>query len=120
MGAWGERPYDNDTASDWLHEVLTTASDKIEELVNLPVDASNYDEYRAAAWLLTKICRTYVYDAEHIDDHLSKLHDRLQTIKNDIGYIATWKSPTEFVNDLDELIQQIQRVCKWNNVTVTF
>ena len=120
MASFGVRPYENDNAKLWYLAMTLPISNEIEKMLSQPVDSQHYDSYRAAAWLLIKIGREHVYDANRLTDHLSKLHDRLQSIKNDLGYIATWKSPTEFVHDLDDLIQQLQRVCKWNNVVITF
>lgn len=120
MGSFGTKPYENDTAGNWLLKTLTPVSEAITTLLALPVEAANYDEYRAAAWILTKIGRNETWNPDVLATQLSTIHDRLQAIKNDVGYIATWFEPTKFVNDLDERIQQIQRVCKWNNVIITF
>jgi len=120
MGAWASRPYDNDTAADWFGKVLEPVSDSIEELLNRDVDEEHYDEYRAAAWLLTKIGRNYVYDVNRRSDHLSKLHERLQTIRSDQGWMDCWDDKSEMKAEMDDLIQQLQRVCKWNNVSIVF
>ena len=79
--------------------------------MNAPVDESMYDEYRAAAWMLTKIGRTFVYPVDFLKEHLSKLHDRLQTIRADQDWIDGWM--VDIVKELDDQIAQIQRVCKW-------
>jgi len=120
MGAWGTRPYDNDAAADWFADATESAVKKVDELIKLPIEQANYDEYRAAAWLLTKIGRTYVYETAALDSHLAAIHERLKTMRRDIGWIATWKNPTEITADLDDLIQQVERVCKWNNVAISF
>lgn len=120
MGSWGERPYDNDTAADWFIGLLEPAAKKIEDLLNRPVDDSHYDEYRAAAWFMTKIGRNYVYPTAMLGDHLSKLHDRLQTIRADDDWLNSWKLRHVMEEEMDDLIRQVQRVCKWNNVTITF
>jgi hypothetical protein len=120
MGSWGERPYDNDTAADWFGEIMEVPCQKIEELLARPVDDSHYDEYRAAAWFLSKIGRNYVYPTASLSKHLSGIHDRLQTIRNDSDWLSGWKRQDVQEKDLDDLIQQVQRVCKWNNVTITF
>lgn len=120
MGAWGTRPYDNDTAADWFIGLLKPAANQIEDLLNRPVDDSHYDEYRAAAWFLTKIGRNFVYPTAMLGNHLSKLHDRLQTMRADDTWLSTWFKRDEIEAEMDELIQQLQRVCKWNNVVITF
>jgi len=115
----GVRPYENDDAKGFFQDTLCEMFIEIGNLLGEPLDESNYNEHRACAWLLTKIGRKEVYGT-NLDTHLTIVHDRLQAIKNDLAYVATWPSPTEFIKDLDELIQQIQRVCKWNGVTITF
>lgn len=127
MGAWGERPYDNDTAADWFAGLLEPVAKQIEDLLNLDVDESNYDEYRAAAWFITKIGRNYVYPTVNrgthlsiLHNHLSRLHDRLQTIRNDNGWLDGWRDRAKIEAEMDNLIRQLQRVCKWNNVVITF
>lgn len=120
MAAQGVRPYQNDNAKDWFWTTLSPVADEIDEVLARAITQDNYDAYRAVAWLLIKIGRDGVYPTARLTTHLSDIHDRLQDIKDDNGYLATWQSPTEFVKDLDDLIVQLQRVCKWNNVTVTF
>ena len=120
MGAWGERPYDNDTAADWFVGLLEPAAKQIEDLLNLDVDESHYDKYRAAAWFLIKIGRNYVYPTAMLGNHLSKLHDRLQTIRGDDSWLDSWRLRRKIEVEMDDLIQQLQRVCKWNNVVITF
>jgi hypothetical protein len=120
MGAWGTRPYDNDTAADWFAGATAGMVSEITNLLQKPISDQYYDEYRAAAWILTKIGRNYVYDSLLLDNHLAGIHERLKTMRRDTGWIATWRNPTEIQADLDDLIQQVERVCKWNNVAVSF
>jgi len=120
MASFGTRPYDSDNAADWFANIFTPASDKVQELLDSPVDENLYLEYRAAAWMLTKIGRTFVYPSDKIEDHLSRLHDRLQTIRADKDWMDSWRDTEEIKKEMDEQILQIQRVCKWNNVTINF
>jgi len=120
MGAWGVKAYENDSAADWFVGVFDTVAEKVQELLDSPVDKRLYPEYRAAAWMLTKIGRTYVYPSDVLGDHLSKLHDRLQTIRNDKDWMDSWVDQDAITKEMDEQILQIQRVCKWNNVVVNF
>lgn len=121
MGTWGVKAYENDSSADWCADVLAPVAQKVEELLNAPVDESSYDEYRAAAWMLTKIGRVYVYDVDMLKHHLTKLHDRLQTIRADKDWIDSWQdNEDDIIKEMDEQIAQIQRVCNWNGVTVNF
>ena len=120
MGAWGEKAYENDSAADWFGGVFDTVAEKVQALLDAPVEERLYPEYRAAAWMLTKIGRTYVYPTDSLDDHLSKLHDRLQTIRNDKDWMDSWQDQDTIKKEMDDQILQMQRVCKWNNVVVNF
>lgn len=116
MDAWGSKPYNNASALNWFKDVITPVVDKIEELLNRPVEECNYNEYRAAAWLLTKIGRGDVYDAQRLTNHLAQIHDRIQTVRWDKQWIDTWPGDYRMQDEMDELCRQIQRVCTWNNV----
>ncbi len=118
MAAWGEKAYENDSAADWCADALAPVAQKVEELLDAPVNKSLYDEYRAAAWMLTKIGRNYVYPVDSLKPHLTKLHDRLQTIRNDQDWIDGWM--VDIIKEMDDQISQIQRVCKWNDAPVNF
>lgn len=120
MAAFGTRAYESDSAADWFADVFTPVSQKIQELLDSPVDENLYPEYRAAAWMLTKIGRTFVYPADKLDDHLSRLHDRLQTIRADKDWMECWRDQDAIKKEMDDQILQMQRVCKWNNVTINF
>lgn len=120
MGSWGEKAYENDCAADWFGGVFGTVSEKVQALLDLPVEKMLYPEYRAAAWMLTKIGRTFVYPPDVLDKHLSELHDRLQTIRNDKDWIDSWVDQEVITKEMDDQILQIQRVCKWNNVVINF
>lgn len=119
MGAWGNRPYDNDTGADWLVETITPVSDKIQMLLDTPVDEEQYDKYRAAGWLLAKICRTHVYPADLIEPHLLQIHERLQTVRDDTAWMDSWMNK-RMHDEMNELICQIQRICRWNNIDIKF
>lgn len=120
MGSWGEKPYENDSAADWFGDVLTPVSERVQDLLDAPVDINLYSEYRAAAWMLTKIGRTFVYPSDKLDDHLSRLHDRLQTIRNDQAWLDCWRDQDSIKQEMDGQIRQMQRVCEWNTVTINF
>lgn len=120
MGSWGTKVYEDDSAADWFNNVFEPVSKQVQTLLDAPVKHHLYQEYRAAAWMMTKIGRSFVYPKSKLDDHLSKLHDRLQIIRNDKDWIDSWVNPHSIAKEIDNQILQIQRVCKWNNVVVNF
>lgn len=119
MGAWGNKPYMNDEGSDWFSATLQPVADRIQELLGAPVDIQLYEKYRAAGWLLTKICRTHVYPVNLIEPHLLTIHERLQTVRDDTAWMDSWMNK-QMHDEMNELICQIQRICRWNNIDIKF
>lgn len=119
MGAWGNKPYMNDEGADWLDTALQPVADSIQQLLDAPVEQNLYDKYRAAGWLLTKICRVHVYPVNLIEPHLLTIHERLQTVRGDASWIDCWLD-NQMRNEMNDLICQIQRICRWNNIDIKF
>ena len=46
MGAWGTRPYDNDTAADWFAGATAGVVSEITDLLQEPISDKLYDEYQ--------------------------------------------------------------------------
>lgn len=110
MGAWGVKAWDNDTAADWFGDTLEPVAEEVEKLLRLPVDRSHYDKYRAAAWLLIKIGQNFVYNIDFLEEHLSELLARLQTIRADKEWINTWRNEDNIIKEIDKQIALIQKV----------
>jgi len=73
MGAWGSNPWDSDGAADWFSEFFEGID------VDARIDAAfeyddDYDQIRAACYLLAVLGRAYVWpgDLERLDDHLER------------------------------------------------
>lgn len=58
MGAWGEGPLENDTALDFMYHL-----DKLpmSDVIDLGLNSKDYDEIRAACWLLEKLDVVFDY-----------------------------------------------------------
>lgn len=87
MGAWGEGPIDNDTAADWFSSLKNTG---IYALIEEGLRSSNYDEIRAAAFLLERIGINYVYDIDLLDRDKDLAREALKRILKDEEWLGTW------------------------------
>ncbi len=119
MGAWGNKPYMNDEGVDWFGTTLQPVADSIQQLLDAPVNIRLYNKYRAAGWLLAKICRPHIYPADLIEPHLFTIHERLQTVRDDVVWMDRWVD-NQMRNEMNDLICQIQRICRWNNIDIKF
>ena len=84
MGTWGHEPWDNDQAADWYAELFekTKFADYIEQTLQLDV-SENYDEIRAAAFVLVVLGRTYIWPVEVLNKHLTLAIEKLESILDD-------------------------------------
>jgi hypothetical protein len=78
MGAWGSKPWDSDGAADWFRSFFEGID------VDARIDAAfatddDYDQIRAASYLLAVLGRSYVWpgDLDRLDDHLQRGIDLL-------------------------------------------
>ena len=55
MGSWGYDPLQNDTADDWVLDIGTLLAERIEATLSLGRDEAEWEEVRAACWLLEKL-----------------------------------------------------------------
>lgn len=65
MGAWGPDAWDNDTAADWLGDLVerTNLVKEMDQILHL--DLENYELIRAAASLLRVLGRPFIWPSEH-------------------------------------------------------
>ena len=82
MGAWGTKPWDNDSAADWFGDMFdsTGLARLVEKTLNSDVEDA-HEEIRAAAHVLAILCRTYVWPVNDIDRHLALGVAKLEEIK---------------------------------------
>lgn len=83
MGAWGIEPWDNDGAADWFDDLFdkTGLARHIEAGLNLEIE-DYHEEVRAAAYLVRKLARGYIWPADDIERIRALAADRLQEILN--------------------------------------
>lgn len=89
MGAWGEGPYDNDTAADWFYGLDNTG---IYDFIESGLNSEDYYEQRAAAWLVQRLAESvYVYNLDKFDKHRKLAVERLTNILNDNDWLNSWR-----------------------------
>lgn len=68
MSAWGPGAWENDTAADWLGEVIERAAlaKEIDQILKLDLQ-DNHELIRAAASLLHVLGQPFIWPSEHRD-----------------------------------------------------
>ena len=81
MGAWGVKPFENDSAADWFGDLWDefAVPRKVEETLRLDVQAY-HEEIRAAAYILSQLGDTYIWPVNDIDRHCDLAVRRLEEI----------------------------------------
>ena len=71
MGAWDVQPWDNDTAADWFAGFFS-GIDFDSRIVSAFEEDDEYDEIRAASYILQTLGRIYVWpgDVNKLGSHL--------------------------------------------------
>jgi len=95
MGAWGSGPHDNDTAMDFF---FLLEKKPITKIVSQGLGSDDYDQVRAAAWLLQRLDRAY--PVELCGPHYELAMTRLEQILADREWMSTWKDRTAIVASL--------------------
>ncbi len=107
MGAWGEKPYDNDTAADWFDHLFNKT--KFAAEVEKGLASDNIDEQRAAAFVVEKLAvSVYVWPFDSYDRLIGKAIDVLLGILGDIDWLNSWDDKDEVVKILYESLNNLK------------
>jgi len=104
MGAWGASPWDSDGAADWFTEFFEGIDVDARIAAALEYD-DEYDQIRAACYMLNTIGRIYVWpgDLEKLEDLLGRGMELLA---------AMLESDSEFrelYEEDDEVIEAVEK-----------
>jgi len=100
MGAWGERPFENDVALDWIAPVrLTLTRNKILKAL------STTDEYEKN-YLIRAAARKMLIPFLRKDYELAV--EKLQEVLNDEEWINSWKSPKKIREEINKQIADLK------------
>jgi len=106
MGAWGEGPYDNDTAADWFYHL-----DKIGlySLIEEGLNSKWDEEVRAAAWLVQRLAvSAYVYNVDKLDAHRELAVSKLKAMLDNQDYLDCWVDEESIRKELEQQIHEIE------------
>ena len=105
MGAWGTAAWDNDGAADWFGDTFdsTGLAKHIEETLERD-PAEDYEEIRAAAYLLGALGRVYIYPVGDIDNHLMLAISKLELIRE----LEIYREAPEFALAINEEIEVLR------------
>ena len=117
MGTWGVAPWDNDAAADWFGDVFEEIDidSKIEEA--LKYDYDNYDQVRAAAYLLQVLGVTYVWpgDLDSLTGYMQRAIKLLKamidqdTDDKNMDFLALWDNDPTVIAAVREQIEQLEK-----------
>ncbi|MCL2091890.1 MAG: DUF4259 domain-containing protein [Micrococcales bacterium] len=84
MGAWGDEPWDNDTAADWFDSLMDDTSLRKHWRKGITADPEDEGEtVLAAAWLFVQLGRVYVWPIKRYDKDLELTITKLRAIRDD-------------------------------------
>jgi hypothetical protein len=117
MGTWGVQPWDSDGAADWFGGALQGINDidsKISAALKYRYD--NYDEVRAAAYLLQVLGVSYIWpgDLEKLQGHIQRAIEILEAMidqKSDdsqMDFLQLWDNDPEVIESVQEQIEQLK------------
>lgn len=91
MGAWGQEPWDNDTAGDFFGDLWegTPVADRVLDALR----SGDGEVMVAALWLCSELCRVYVWPIERYDETLSAgitAADLVLAREDDDGLLDLW------------------------------
>ncbi len=83
MGAWGFKPWENDTAADWYSDLFddTNLREHVIKTLNSSVE-DEHEEIRAAAKILSDLGRIYIWPIDFLEDDVKLAISKLKQILN--------------------------------------
>lgn len=106
---WGNKPWDNDSASDWFAHLMgvTQFPDHIRETLLLcekeDAGGENTALLRAAVYCVLQFCRVYIWPIEKIDNDLDLAIKATHKILSDESYCYSEETSIQIQAELKEL-----------------
>ncbi len=110
MGAWGEGPFDNDTALDWTDDLK--ARKALIGDITKGLNKRDPNKNRAAAELIVLGYKAKILDEHDVVPLILKAVPRLDRILMDKEWVGTWKSSTKIKRSLQRQIRQLEFLAK--------
>ncbi|SFF06442.1 hypothetical protein SAMN05518672_11531 [Chitinophaga sp. CF118] len=113
---WGERPWDNDQAADWLGGLMekTSLPDKVRHtlrLANKGPDEETTPLLRAAAWCLIQLGHIYVWPVSELEDDLKLAIHALELVLQDEEYCYNEAIITKIKEEQKTLQERLDLIC---------
>lgn len=113
MGAWGTAPWDNDAAADWFSGFFEGVDVDARIAAALETD-DDYDQIRAACYLLQVLGRSYVWpgDLTALGQHLRRGIDLLGRMldpdDDDMDFLELWDGNPEVVAAVQDQVAELR------------
>jgi hypothetical protein len=129
MGAWGHKPFENDSALDWLAYIERPILREITFALRPDGEGGGYHETIAAAALLVQMTgRRSIPDLSYLafqEDTFSQAIAALERIRQDKSWMKTWESPACVRRRIGALISQLgvrakEEAEQENKIKITF
>jgi len=117
MGAWEAEPWGNDDAADWFSDAFEGIDIDIKVDKALEYFYDNYDEVRAAAFLLDVLGEPYVWpgDLERYEGHVQKALKILRAMidedsdDEDMDFLELWDDDPEVISSVKSQIVNLEK-----------
>ncbi len=110
MGAWGYGPLQNDSAADWLGDIGEYCSAQVAQVLDMGRMDAEWEEVRAACWLLERLGDTYVWPTEAFIAQVRQGIDWLMWLRDESGWHEDWNKPNDLRVSLDAQISTLTQM----------
>ncbi len=110
MGAWGYGPLQNDSAADWLGEIGEFCSTQVATVLDRDRMDAEWEEVRAACWLLERPGVTYVWPPDVLTAQLRQGIDWLTWLRDESEWHEDWDEPDDLRVSLDAQISALTQM----------
>lgn len=104
MESWDHGPLDNETAQDWICDVMRTPAREITGAL----DSELPEHWRVAAFLLEQVGYRNVYPGELLEEHLDLAIERLEGLLEDEAWLASWEDPKAARRSVEDQIRRLR------------
>ncbi len=118
MGSWGHGPLENDGAGDWLVEIGDYCSAQVAQVLDRDRMDGEWEEVRAACWLLERLGLTdvsslghcYVWPPDLLTAQLRQGVEWLTWLRAESQWHDAWEKPADLQTSLTAQISALTRM----------
>jgi hypothetical protein len=120
MGVWGTEPWDNDSAADWFSQVFKNVDIDVYIEKALKYKYDNYNEVRAAAYLLDVLGVSYIWPGNleklkcHMENAIDILKAMIDSNSDDdmMDFLELWDNNPEVISSVKNQITSLEQKLK--------